>query len=78
MTVRAKFRVSSITRSKYGAEEQQTIHLQPVTGHGDASEENKAFWKYTPSGRIELSTINPDAGNAFALDQEFYVDFTPA
>jgi hypothetical protein len=75
MAVRAKFKVQSITRTKGGAGEVQTIHLLPVTS---GSEENKAFWAYTPNGRIELGTVNAEAAKQFELDREFYVDFTPS
>lgn len=75
MTVRAKFKCVSITRTKSGTEEMQTIALSPVTG---GSEENKSFWKWTPSGRIELGTINKEAGDSFELDKTYYIDFTPA
>ena len=32
----------------------------------------------TPSGMIELTTINPAAGNTFKLGAEYYVDFSAA
>lgn len=49
-----------------------TIRLVPVTGYG--GEENKTFWKYTPSGTFEFNSINPAAFDAFRLGQEYYVD----
>lgn len=81
--VRAKFIVNSITRTQSTAwqdgkcvpQEVQTIRLFPVSG---TSEENKAFFASTPTGSIELATVNPEAGNAFELNKEYYVDFTPA
>lgn len=76
MSVRAKFKVDSITRTKqYDGQEAQTIRLTPVV---DGSEENKQFYKYTPGGSIDLSTVNADAGNQFELGAQFYVDFTKA
>lgn len=80
---RAKFRVSSITRSaayewvngQKIQKEVNTVHLHPV---GSDSEENKKFFASTPNGRIELAVINPEAAAAFELDGEYYVDFTPA
>ncbi len=72
MTVRAKFTVYSIARTTYG----HTIALQPVTS---GSEENKAFFKATPGGKIELTTINDAAMEAFGNPGDsFYVDFTKA
>lgn len=42
------------------------------------SPENKQFYKWTPSGSIILSTINPNAAKEFAEGKEYYVDFTVA
>jgi len=77
MTVRAKFKVQSImTTGRWnGPGLMGTVKLNPVSGN---SEENKRFYEATPSGSIELGTINEDALRQFAIGQEFYVDFTPA
>lgn len=77
MSVRAKFKVVAITRRPGwgGAKEVQTISLQPVSGD---SAENKLFFAATPTGQIELGTVNADAVKTFDLGAEFYVDFTPA
>jgi hypothetical protein len=78
MSVRAKFVVQSITRSKGwnpGISEVQTIKLTPVTS---GSEENKSFFAATPSGQIELGIVNADAVKEFDLGAEMYVEFTPA
>lgn len=71
MTVRAKFKVEMITHNTSGA----IITLFPVTS---GSEENREFFKYTPGGKIELSTVNPEAAKQFTPGKEFYIDFTPA
>lgn len=71
MSVRAKFKVESVLHSQNG----HTVQLFPVT---TGSDENKEFYKYTPGGKIELSTINPDAAKQFVPGGEVYVDFTPA
>ena len=70
--VRTKFNVSEIT--KYGNAGGGRIVLNPVIGN---SEENKAFWNATPSGKIELYIDNADAFKAFDFGQ-YYVDFTTA
>ena len=76
MNVRAKFIVNTITRQKYGNDsEMQTIGLTPVMG---GSEENKTFWRYSPSGEIKLGTINAEAAAQFELGGEYYIDFTKA
>ena len=82
-TVRAKFTVMSITRTqstvwkdgKTEPQEVQTVKLYPVCGNSD---ENKKFFASTPTGSIELATINLEAAAVFKLNEEYYVDFTPA
>lgn len=75
--VRAKFKVTSITRQAgwNGNKEVQTIKLQPVSG---GTEENEKFYAATPGGSIELSVVKEEVGRQFDIGQEFYVDFTPA
>ena len=67
-TTRAKFNVAEITT--YGNAGGVKVTLFPVIGNSD---ENKSFWKYTPSGKIEMHITNPDV--EFQLG-EYYVDFT--
>lgn len=69
--VRAKFRVESIIKRQSGS----TIELWPVTS---GSKENEQFYRYTPGGRIELSTVNDEAAKRFEVGKEYYIDFTPA
>ncbi|OUM00570.1 hypothetical protein [Variovorax sp. JS1663] len=71
-TVRAKFKVQSVTESEGGL---KTANLSPVTS---GSSENDKFFKWTPGGQIQLGTINPDAAAQFVPGRQFYVDFTPA
>lgn len=77
MTIRAKFKVQSITRHANwnGPGELQSIKLNPVTS---GSDENKVFYAATPAGNIELSVVPKDVGDRFNIGQEFYVDFIPA
>src|SRR5262245_58958806 len=92
MSVRAKFKVDKIEstlqqRRKdlsqgWGAEntetvEMRTVILSPVYGNSDPTHENTKFLNATPSGKIELGTINPEAWGAFELGSEVYIDFTP-
>lgn len=51
------------------------LFLPPVMG---GSEENKEFWKYTPTGKIEMHLDNENALKAFEGMGEYYVDFTKA
>jgi hypothetical protein len=71
MSIRAKFKVEYRTESVAGFQ----IMLSPVT---TGSKENEQFYKWTPGGKIELTTVNKDAGEQFKPGVEFYVDFTPA
>jgi len=66
---RAKFVCQSVT--DHG--DTKSVVLMPVTGGTD---ENKSFWKYTPSGKIEMSVMNPDV--KFEPKKSYYVDFTEA
>ena len=93
MAVRAKFSVDSFEvhqqskqkdKSKgWGPEnmeivEVKTIKMSPVYANDDPNHENSKFWDATPSGKLELGTINPEAHKQFELGKEYYVDFTPA
>ncbi len=71
MSVRAKFKVESVTNSENGG----SVKLAPVTTD---SAENEAFFKWTPWGSIEIGTVNEEALRQFAPGDEFYVDFTKA
>lgn len=71
MNVRAKFSVQSIETTVDGS----FVKLHPVTG---TSEENKQFFKWTPSGELRMGVVNPEVAAAFVPGAEFYIDFTPA
>lgn len=77
MTVRAKFKVQSITHRPHWQGNNILIgevDLAPVTS---GSEENAAFYAATPAGAIKLATINEEALKQFVIGGEYYVDFTP-
>lgn len=67
---RAKFTVQSRTELNGGG---FRVELTPVT---TGSDENKEFFKWTPGGKIEISTINESAAEQFIPGKEVYVDFT--
>lgn len=71
MSVRAKFKVDSVTNNEHGG----SVKLSPVTS---GSEENEKFFKWTPWGAIEIGTVNADALQQFKPGAEFFVDFTAA
>jgi hypothetical protein len=91
MKVRAKFRCDRISHSigsksvtddkgavKWVPTPLRSVTLNPVYANSDPAHENSKFWAATPSGTIELGTINEEAAAIFELGKEYYVDFTPA
>jgi hypothetical protein len=72
MSVRAKFRVYSVTN--FGNTKQ--VKLVAVTD--DGIPENHRYHNYKPNGSIEMTIDNPPAWEQFAPGKQFYVDFTPA
>lgn len=75
MTVRAKFEVYSVTALKFGDGKAVNVTLQPVMS---GSDENRAFFKASPGGKIEVLTVNAEAASQFEPGKQFYVDFTEA
>lgn len=71
-----------ITRCKFVCESKQEImdgawnlKFRTVT---QGSNENKEFWKWTPSGTIEFNTVNVNSAKSFEVGKEYYVDFLVA
>lgn len=78
MSVRAKFRVESISPNIANDADFAnggSVVLRPVTG---GSAENDSFYYQTPGGMVQLSTINQNAIKEFEVGKEYYVDFTRA
>lgn len=76
MSIRAKFKVDSVTRRLHwikGKGDLFDITLSPVTG---GSRENEKFYAATPGGKFELSTMNEEAAQQLELGEEYYIDFT--
>lgn len=73
MAVRAKFKCVRNETQNEG--ESAAIRFEPVYS---GSDENKEFFKWTPGGEIRMDFTNPAATSQFAVDKEYYVDFTPA
>ncbi len=57
--------------------EKRTVKLAPVYSQ-DPDSENRAFWDATPTGKLELGVINPEAWTLFDLGGEYYLDITQA
>lgn len=60
----------------YEKKEMRSVYLTPVYSDEPGSE-NKKYWDASPSGSLQLGTINPEAWKQFELDKEYYIDFTP-
>lgn len=79
-TVRAKFVCQSKTTSNYGKDAQGNPILLSSVKFGAVtkdSPENEEFFKWTPSGTIELGVLNPAAADALECGKEYFIDFTP-
>lgn len=81
MTIRAKFRCTSVTKTvggTYNGEGKYTngivfsYKFNAVVGD---SLENKTFFASTPSGSIELTAVRDDL---FEVQKEYYLDFSEA
>jgi hypothetical protein len=79
MAVRAKFKVNKKTEmlgwSGIQNEVMVTVTMNPVTS---GSEENKEFYKYTPSGSLDISVMPKSVADFFELGKEYYLDFIRA
>ena len=51
------------------------VVLEPVCNN---CRDNMDFWRYTPSGRVELQIDNPEAFKVFEDMGEFYLTFEKA
>lgn len=65
----AKFQVSERNENVDGF----NIRLTPVAS---GSKENESFYKWTPGGQIQLSTVNKAAVSLFVPGKELFITFT--
>jgi hypothetical protein len=75
MTVRLKFKCTKKTEVHCAnpADNYFELEFNPVTG---GSDENKTFWKWTPTGQIKFNTLNMDAAKEFTAGYDYYFDIT--
>lgn len=73
MGVRAKFKC--VSKDEPYVQGDFQVRLEPVVG---GSAENDSFFKYTPSGNIQIGTVNPAAAEQFVVGKEYFVDFSVA
>ena len=71
MKTRAKFTVQSKTEMKDGFR----VTLTAVTA---TNEENALFFKYTPTGTLEMGLLDHETAEIFEPGKDYYLDFTPA
>lgn len=70
---KCKMRINSLSIAP-GTQEVTLDASAVITG----SEENKEFFAYTPSGSLNLSTVNPKAVEGLAKGDEIYVTIEKA
>ena len=72
--VLAKFRCNSILRTADGSgNEANTVRFSAVTDKA-----NEEWSRWTPSGMLEISITNPALVGTFKLNQDYFLDFSPA
>lgn len=74
MTIRCKMVLNSIARTRGWGPSSPELQALAFTAVGDGSEENKKFFAMTPSGKLEVSTVNADAVASLELGKSYYID----
>lgn len=69
--MRCKFKLTSKTQLEEG------YQLNFIVVYAN-SPDNEKYFKYTPSGTINISLINEDTANKFTPGKEYYLDFIEA
>lgn len=72
--IRCKFSVSKKVETATATGNEFKVELIAVT---DGSEENKEFFKYTPSGKLSLGILEPEQADKLVVSDEYYIDITP-
>lgn len=68
----AKFKCTEVAKTEGGG---IRIQMTPVVG---GSPENDKFFKFTPYGKLEIGTINPNLEGRFEPGKLYFVDITEA
>lgn len=77
MSVRAKFICNVVEPEQYQGEDAFKIILNATTPH-NADGDMEKYWKYTPSGSLELRTVNSKAADQFKVGKYYYLDISEA
>lgn len=72
MTVRCKFKC--VSKREYSSMSKKLFDYQ-FTAVMNGSDENKAFWEWTPAGTLSVSSVTD---GQFEIEQEYYLDLIPA
>lgn len=72
--IRCKFQATKKTEVATTTGNEFKVELTVVT---DGSDENKEFFKYTPSGKLGLGVLEPKQAAFFMVGDEYYIDITP-
>lgn len=74
--VRCKFFVAGKVLSSASTETEKLYDIQ-MSAVIDGSDENKEFFKWTPSGTLNFSTVNEGAAESIEQGKQYYIDITP-
>lgn len=78
-TTRAKFILSSVTKMKaWQGLDARFLYNLKFNVVGGNSEENKKFFAASPSGELNLNTVNESVAFGMEPGKEYYLDITPA
>lgn len=78
MSVKAKFRIESVTKTKGWQEKHPFVYevkAQPVTG---GSPDNDAFYASTPYGQLSMGGVSEQVANQLEPGKEYYLTIEPA
>jgi len=76
MSVRAKFKLTSIRQSCYGVPHARTLRFEAQ--YDGSVPEDVCFSNTTPTGHFEMECNNQAALDQFELGKNYYFDITPA
>jgi hypothetical protein len=75
-TMRAKLKISTVTRTEHGQEILKFHAVAAKSYPADGSDEDNTFAKYSPCAQLEITIANPALIGQFNPGETFYVDFT--
>lgn len=76
-TIRAKFVCDNVAQIPSQPHD-GPMYMVSMHAVYSTSGDNKEFWKYTPSGQLNLWSVNDKVKEAFIQGKEYYLDFTLA